>query len=73
MFGGNSGELLADYQGTIARLVADIDAAENHVHLLYYIFADDGTTAPVIAALDRAASAACAAACWSTRWAPTTT
>jgi len=56
MFGGNAGEILVDYQGTIARLVADIDAAQHHVHLLYYIFADDQTTAPVIAALERAAA-----------------
>ena len=36
------------------RLVADIDRAEHHVHLLFYIFADDRATAPVIAALGRA-------------------
>ncbi|MBL8797372.1 MAG: cardiolipin synthase [Planctomycetia bacterium] len=53
---GNAVELLVDYDGTIARLVADIDAAKQHVHLLFYIFADDGATAPVIAALGRAAA-----------------
>jgi cardiolipin synthase A/B len=51
---GNDAELLSDYQGTIDRLVADIDAATNHVHLLYYIFAVDDTTQRVIAALARA-------------------
>jgi cardiolipin synthase len=55
ILGGNAVELLADYDGTIARLVADIDCAENHVHLLFYIFADDRVTAPVIDALGRAA------------------
>src|SRR5262249_15631871 len=56
ILGGNAVELLVDYDGTIARLVADIDRAENHVHLLFYIFADDHTTAPVVEALGRAAS-----------------
>jgi cardiolipin synthase len=55
ILGGNAVELLVDYQGTIARLVADIDRAEDHVHLLFYIFADDHATAPVIEALGRAA------------------
>ncbi|MFO0947497.1 MAG: phospholipase D-like domain-containing protein [Planctomycetota bacterium] len=54
ILGGNSVELLSDYQGTIDRLVADIDEARNHVHLLFYIFADDHVTAPVIEALARA-------------------
>jgi hypothetical protein len=40
ILGGNAVELLADYDGTIARLVADIDRAEHHAHLLFYIFAD---------------------------------
>jgi cardiolipin synthase len=55
ILGGNAIELLVDYDGTIARLAADIDRAENHVHLLFYIFADDHATAPVIEALGRAA------------------
>src|SRR6516164_8056437 len=55
ILGGNAVELLVDYDGTIARLVADIDRATNHVHLLFYIFADDAATAPVIEALGRAA------------------
>src|SRR5262249_47547773 len=56
ILGGNAVELLVDSDGTIARLVADIDRAEHHVHLLFYIFADDRATAPVIEALGRAAS-----------------
>src|SRR4051812_15449037 len=43
IFPGNAIELLDDYEGAIDRLVADIDAATHHVHLLYYIFADDRT------------------------------
>jgi cardiolipin synthase len=50
----NDAELLADYDGAIDRLVADIDQAQNHVHLLYYIFADDPTGGKVLAALQRA-------------------
>src|SRR5262249_17912938 len=55
ILGGKAVELLANYDGTIARLAADIDRAENHVHLLFYIFADDHASAPVIEALGRAA------------------
>jgi cardiolipin synthase len=54
ILGGNAVELLVDYDGTIARLVADIDEARDHVHLQFYIFADDRATAPVIDALGRA-------------------
>lgn len=52
--GGNDVELLSDYQSVIDRLIADIEAARDHVHLLYYIFADDDATAPILAALGRA-------------------
>jgi cardiolipin synthase len=55
ILGGNAVELLADYRGTIDRLAADIDRAENHIHLLFYIFADGAATAPVVEALGRAA------------------
>jgi cardiolipin synthase A/B len=54
IFGSNSAELLADYNGTIDRLVADIDRAKHHVHLLFYIYADDATAGRVSAALERA-------------------
>ncbi|HMF18907.1 MAG TPA: cardiolipin synthase [Gemmataceae bacterium] len=43
ILGGNQVEILADYEGAINRLIADIDGAKEHVHLLYYIFADDQT------------------------------
>src|SRR5262249_9615352 len=35
-------------------LIADIEQAKHHVHLQFYIFADDVTTGPVIEALGRA-------------------
>jgi cardiolipin synthase len=54
ILGGNAVELLVDYDGTFARLAADIDGAESHVHLLFYIFADDQATAPIVEALGRA-------------------
>ena len=52
--GGNEMELLPDYQQSILQLASDIDRAQHHVHLLYYIFADDETGSIVIDALARA-------------------
>jgi cardiolipin synthase len=54
ILGGNEVELIDDYGVAIDRLVADIDGAAHHVHLLYYIFADDDTGQRVAAALQRA-------------------
>lgn len=54
ILGSNAIELLSDYQGSIDRLVADIDAAKDHVHLLYYIFENDATGNRVGEALMRA-------------------
>jgi cardiolipin synthase len=51
---GNSITFLSDYDATIDALVAEIDRAQNHVHLLYFIFADDESGQKVIAALARA-------------------
>lgn len=52
---GNDVKLLSDYDDVIDRIVADIDQAQQTVHLLFYIFADDETGRRVIDALDRAA------------------
>lgn len=52
--GGNNVEFLEDYDGVIDRLIADIDAAREHVRLLVYIFADDAVGRRVIDALGRA-------------------
>jgi cardiolipin synthase len=54
ILGGNSADLISAYQAGIDRLAADIDSAKHHVHLLYYIFAADQATQPVIDALARA-------------------
>ncbi|MEX4010741.1 cardiolipin synthase [Neoaquamicrobium sediminum] len=52
---GNDFELLSGYDEVIDRMIADIGAAQQTVHLLYYIFADDETGLRVIDALQRAA------------------
>lgn len=54
IFGGNSVEVMTGYDGSIDRLVADIDAARDHAHLLYYIFEADGVGRRVAGALERA-------------------
>lgn len=54
LLAGNTAELLVDYNGTLDRLVADIDQAQDHVHLLFYIYADDATARKVTDALGRA-------------------
>jgi cardiolipin synthase len=53
--GQNAVELLDEYNASIARLVADINEAHNHVHLEYYIFENDETGRCVTDALLRAA------------------
>jgi cardiolipin synthase len=52
---GNSAELMEDAADTTARLIADIDAADHHVHVLYYIWLEDRTGTDVARALIRAA------------------
>lgn len=54
ILGGNQSKVLANYDLFVDRLIADIDAARDHVHLLFYIVADDATMARVIEALGRA-------------------
>jgi cardiolipin synthase A/B len=51
---GNHVELLPNYSETIARIIADIDAAQQNVHLLFYIFLADETGRRVGDALERA-------------------
>lgn len=53
-FGGNHIEILVGYANLLDRLVADIDGARHHVHLLYYIWGDDETGRRVADALARA-------------------
>ena len=54
ILGGNNVEILSDYDVIVDRLVADVDAARSHVHMLFYIIADDAVAERVIAALKRA-------------------
>jgi cardiolipin synthase len=54
--GGNSAELLEDSNAVIDAMVADIDSAEDHVHLLFYIWLPDGNGCRVVEALKRAAA-----------------
>lgn len=51
---GNSLELLIETRAAIDRLIEDIDAAQDHVHLLFYIYEVDEVGRQVSAALLRA-------------------
>ncbi len=55
--GGNRARLLEDSNATIAAMVADIDAAQDHVHLLFYIWLPDNNGCKVV----RGAEAGCGA------------
>ena len=54
--GGNRAHLPEDSNATIASLVADIDAATDHVHLIFYIWLPDNNGCKVVEALKRAAA-----------------
>jgi cardiolipin synthase A/B len=54
--GGNAACLMADSNATIDAMVSDIDDAESHVHLLFYIWLPDNNGCKVIEALKRAAA-----------------
>lgn len=54
--GGNRARLLSDSNATIDSLVADIDAAKDHVHLSFYIWLPDNNGLKVVDALKRAAA-----------------
>lgn len=53
--GGNCAVLMADSDATITAIVADIEGAKTSVHLLFYIWLDDGNGTRVAEALMRAA------------------
>ncbi|MDY0271029.1 MAG: cardiolipin synthase [Advenella sp.] len=53
--GGNTGYLLENSNATINAIVSDIDAAREHVHLLFYIWLADTNGLKVVDALIRAA------------------
>lgn len=52
---GNAVALLDDYDASLAALLADIEAARQQVHLLYYLMFDDSVGDAVTEALERAA------------------
>jgi len=54
-FGGNTARLLPDSNATIDAMVADIDAAKDHVHVLFYIWLPDHNGCKIVEALTRAA------------------
>jgi len=54
--GGNSADLMRDSNVAIDAIVADIDAAQDHVHLLFYIWLPDNNGCKVVGALKRAAA-----------------
>lgn len=54
--GGNRAQLTPDSNAMIDALVADIDAARDHVHLLFYIWLPDNNGRKVVDALKRAAA-----------------
>ena len=53
---GNRAYLTADSNAAIDTMVADIDAAKAHVHLLFYIWLSDNNGMKVVEALKRAAA-----------------
>ncbi|MDM0070548.1 cardiolipin synthase [Variovorax sp. J31P207] len=53
---GNRAQLMADSNATIDAMVADIDAARDHVHLLFYIWLPDNNGRKVVEAVKRAAA-----------------
>ena len=61
--GGNRFALAADSNDAIDRLVADIDAARDHVHLLFYIWLPDHNGRRVAEAVERAAARGVACRC----------
>lgn len=54
--GANHATMLPDSNAMIESLVADIDAATDHVHLLFYIWLADNNGCKVVEALKRAAA-----------------
>jgi cardiolipin synthase len=53
---GNRAHLMADSNAAIDSIVADIDGAKEHVHLIFYIWLSDNNGLKVVEALKRAAA-----------------
>lgn len=56
LIGSNSASLIGDYEGSIAAMTEAIRGAERYVHVEFYIFAYDRTTAAFFDALGEAAA-----------------
>ncbi|QDV35074.1 cardiolipin synthase [Tautonia plasticadhaerens] len=54
--GGSRGRMMADSDSAIDAIVSDIDAARDHVHLLFYIWLADTNGLKVVEAMKRAAA-----------------
>ncbi len=54
--GGNRAHLMVDSNAGIDAMVADMDAAEDHIHLIFYIWLADNNGLKVVEALKRAAA-----------------
>ena len=54
--GGNRAHLMQDSNASITSMVADIDAAKEHVHLTFYIWLSDNNGCKMVDALKRAAT-----------------
>ncbi len=54
--GGNRARLLQDSAATIEAMIADIDAAREHVHILFYIWLADHSGLAMVEAVKRAAA-----------------
>ena len=54
--GGNTGRLMADSNSAIDAMVADMDQASDHIHLIFYIWLTDINGLKVAEALKRAAA-----------------
>lgn len=55
-FGGNTVTLIDDYEGAIAAICREVERAQSHVHIEYFIICRDGTTEELFRALERAAT-----------------
>ncbi|GAA3873506.1 cardiolipin synthase [Leifsonia kafniensis] len=56
MLGGNTAELIDDYQGSFDAMIRAIDSATNYVHVEFYVLVRDASTAGFFDALARAAA-----------------
>ena len=54
--GGNSAELMMDSNTGIDAIVADMDTADDHIHLIFYIWLADNNGLKIVEALKRAAA-----------------